>query len=864
MRHAWNTVYIDDQLGTEAIRGIRDAYGHYTRKLWVQVTFRSIVSHYRRRYSLTVHGESSELLQPFCELTQWPHIEELEIDYAHKCAFPGLAAYLEPRLGTVKRLTICGQVPVDMRRAALLLYTNHLEEIHFRALPRGDDSVSVISGHRDPILQLPVGLQVRVITLTALIDIRIIRAVLAKARGALEGLNLEGLTPSQLIVAGVSCQDISTSKLPAAQCWTRLTCLGIRLVVDEVDDDEGGAAMTLRLVLDAAEFPQLVNLRVVSFGPPLARAIAYGKTFSRSWPSLRHLTLPGLGNGEAWCIARNVANLSTLRVSGMVKAASGLFNASGLLSLLASPLPLAVVSIDYCGCGAIGIDMDALDFDVIRKGHSARIVDATYVALTQRQRASIRRSCPRLATLAVCGSKADFPFGRGKVGTVSEGLARIIRFWRSEGEENKMHAVNKPVRIAIAGGNFGGLGALKGLYVNLLGGPGYDGTAPAPANPQVRITLIDRRDGFVHSLGLTRGLSQAEYGRRLWIGYDELPWMQHPSITVRQDVITRITPTHIELADTSERVEFDYLVVALGLSRKSPMGVGAATRKEYLDTMGKYQGAVGKAQSIAVVGGGAVGVELAADLKTDFPDKDIVLLHSRQQLVPGPYMEEFREETVQVLRKLGVRLVLGERVTSEASEPFLSPGQLLHSKHANVLPELVDSVTRNATLTTSVGTEIQADLVFRCLGATTKRELVDLPSSTDTPVFGSGGIRIRASQQVDDPKLQHIFAVGDVSDHAPVAKFAGAAVRCGQLAGNNISQLVRARTEDDHVPELAQARKRDGGGYGRMKLVLGTHNTVIQAGNNVIGPEKAAAMSSPDIKLSKVIAELAVGRYPTE
>ncbi|KAJ2791742.1 hypothetical protein H4R20_006826, partial [Coemansia guatemalensis] len=162
IRHAWHTVYIDDRLAERVISDIRTLHGRHTRKLWIQVKFKSIASHYRR-YVLT--HENTDF-QPFCDLLKWPRLSDLEIAYTHKCAFPGLAAYLAPRLGNIRRLTITGRVPIDMRRGALLMRSACLEEIHFCAIPREDDSLSSISSPSDPILSLPTAQKIQAITLT--------------------------------------------------------------------------------------------------------------------------------------------------------------------------------------------------------------------------------------------------------------------------------------------------------------------------------------------------------------------------------------------------------------------------------------------------------------------------------------------------------------------------------------------------------------------------------------------------------------------------------------------------------------------------------------------------------------------------
>ncbi|KAJ2335366.1 hypothetical protein GGI00_001399 [Coemansia sp. RSA 2681] len=432
-----------------------------------------------------------------------------------------------------------------------------------------------------------------------------------------------------------------------------------------------------------------------------------------------------------------------------------------------------------------------------------------------------------------------------------------------------MHLASAPIRIAVAGGNYCGLSAMRELYLQLLAtGPEYDGTKQAPPNPNVNITLIDRRDGFVHYLGMTRGLCQSEYGGKLWVPYSSMPWLLHPSISVKKGIITRISPRHIELADTSDYVEFDYLVIALGQSRTAPIGVAASTRGEYLKDMDRQRSLIGGAQSVVVVGGGAVGTELAAEIKSDYPGKEVTLVHSHSLPIPGPsFTSEFRHCVVSVLQSLGVKTLFGERVISECSAGN-NDIDSVPTKHAEILPELVDSVKRNATLITSSGLQLYGDVVLNCLGTKTKASVIALPSSSDEPVFSPNGIRVNESMQVDDPNYCHIFAAGDISNK-DVLKFAGPATKGGRIAATNIAKLIRApsgETPAFGAPSRKDNRDKKGDQkteYGSIKLVLGERHAVIQRGAEVVPTEAAIHMMSPDIKLSKVTRKLFIGTYPT-
>ncbi|KAJ2488997.1 hypothetical protein IWW37_004369 [Coemansia sp. RSA 2050] len=431
-----------------------------------------------------------------------------------------------------------------------------------------------------------------------------------------------------------------------------------------------------------------------------------------------------------------------------------------------------------------------------------------------------------------------------------------------------MHITNVPIRIAVAGGNYGGLSAMRELYLQLLAtNTGYDGTKQAPPNPNIKITLIDRRDGFVHYLGMTRGLCQSEYGNKLWVPYSSMPWLRHPSISVKKGIVTRIAPRHIELADTSDHVEFDYLVVTLGLSRSAPIGVAASTRDEYLKDMDKQRALIGNAQSVVVVGGGAVGTELAAEIKSTFPQKDVTLIHSHSLPISGPlFTSEFRRSVADVLQSLGVKPLFDERVVGESSTSS-DGADTVTIKHGDILPELVESVRRNSTLTTSSGLKVYGDVVFNCLGVKTKDSLIDLPSSSNEPIFSPHGIRVNESMQVDDPSYSHIFAAGDVSNK-DVLKFAGPATSGGKTAATNIARLIRTSSGEIPALEAPKCKARNNQNdavkleYGSIKLVLGERHGVIQRGAEVVPTETAIHMMSPDIKLGKVTRMLCIGAFP--
>ena len=67
------------------------------------------------------------------------------------------------------------------------------------------------------------------------------------------------------------------------------------------------------------------------------------------------------------------------------------------------------------------------------------------------------------------------------------------------------------------------------------------------------------------------------------------------------------------------------------------------------------------AMKIGVVGGGAVGVEIAGDILEDYKDKaDVYLIHPRETLVNDKVNDSFQSTVKNKLTSLGVNMVLGK------------------------------------------------------------------------------------------------------------------------------------------------------------------------------------------------------------
>jgi NADH dehydrogenase FAD-containing subunit len=158
---------------------------------------------------------------------------------------------------------------------------------------------------------------------------------------------------------------------------------------------------------------------------------------------------------------------------------------------------------------------------------------------------------------------------------------------------------------------------------------------------------------------------------------------------------TKITDTHVHLetpAGGHESVEWDYLAIATGAAQPAPARVFSPDRAGACAELRAVQTLIAHARSVAIVGAGAVGVELAADIKSFHPDKEVTLIHSRTRVL-NQFGERLHAYVVAFLeRELGVRVVLGER-------PVLPVGGAC------------DSVMEGGVLVFSDGREERFDLI---------------------------------------------------------------------------------------------------------------------------------------------------------
>lgn len=290
------------------------------------------------------------------------------------------------------------------------------------------------------------------------------------------------------------------------------------------------------------------------------------------------------------------------------------------------------------------------------------------------------------------------------------------------------------------------------IHVVVLGA-GWAGIhAAKELDKLVRVTLIGEGDRFQITPAAVRAFSEAGWGEKTLLPYDRLlkngSFVQAAVQTVAPDAVTILRAG----AAAPETIKFDYAIIALGARSAFPILVGADTAKA-VARWSEVQRAVAAAKDVVIVGGGAVGCEIAGEVKTDFPAANVTLVHSGATLLSDvPHLtirDKFAASVQAKLAGLGVKVVTGKRVNKPEA---LQPGQA-----ALVAPGTVVTTADGAL-------SLPADVLIWATGGGAPNS-APLKQHFAAQLDAAGFVKVTGTLNVEgQPK---IFAVGDVmtSEH---------------------------------------------------------------------------------------------------
>jgi NADH dehydrogenase FAD-containing subunit len=233
--------------------------------------------------------------------------------------------------------------------------------------------------------------------------------------------------------------------------------------------------------------------------------------------------------------------------------------------------------------------------------------------------------------------------------------------------------------------------------------------------------------------------------------------------TFVQGVVETIRPDTkggvVVLADGQE-FPYDVLVLAPGATWEGPLdfpGDSAAVKEFVTESRARFN----KAQKIVLVGGGAVGIEYAGEIKDEWPDKDVTIVHGDSSLLNPAYPARFRKGMEKSVRARGVKIILDDFV-----DEIPAPGP--------------------ASIKTRKGELLDADFVVPTRGPRPNTAFVARSLGPDV-LDERSQIKVNATLQL--PKYPDIFALGDAINTVEQKQVMKASAHAAIVAGNIVAHL---------------------------------------------------------------------------
>lgn len=236
-------------------------------------------------------------------------------------------------------------------------------------------------------------------------------------------------------------------------------------------------------------------------------------------------------------------------------------------------------------------------------------------------------------------------------------------------------AISDAKNVVVVGGSFAGIELVKRLAETLPTG--------------FKVVWIEKNSHLNYSFNFPRFSVMTEHEHEAFIPYDGVARGAPEGIFTRiQDTAVGLTEDHV-LLSSGDKVPYAYLAIATGTSQPLPVQVSSTEHDGACYELQSVQETIKASQKIAIVGGGAVGVQLSSDIKDFYPKKDVTLIHSRGELMSN-FGKRLREYTLPALRdELKIRVILNER-------PKMPPG---------------GNMVKSAPLTFSDGRQEEFDLI---------------------------------------------------------------------------------------------------------------------------------------------------------
>lgn len=227
------------------------------------------------------------------------------------------------------------------------------------------------------------------------------------------------------------------------------------------------------------------------------------------------------------------------------------------------------------------------------------------------------------------------------------------------------------------------------------------------------------------------------------------------------------------LLSSSQRLSYDYLVIATGSKTTFDAFKPSGDLKESIKNL---QDQIAKSKSIAIGGGGPLGIEIAGEIANSYPSKSLVLICATDRLL-DTLKPSAGTKARNLLAKQNVKVIEGTKVKEYVDgKVYLTSNPMSKVVKKS---KVTGYVSKEATFDNS-GEPLDADLYIPATGVTPNNSAI--PKSLLT---SSGYVKVNKNMKVAD----YVYAAGDVTNISD--KLASRAMDEAKVVASNISSEVR-------------------------------------------------------------------------
>lgn len=369
-----------------------------------------------------------------------------------------------------------------------------------------------------------------------------------------------------------------------------------------------------------------------------------------------------------------------------------------------------------------------------------------------------------------------------------------------------------PKNVVVVGGSYVGLNVAESLA--------------RASTDKFRVLLIEKNSHFQHLFAFPRyALTTKVDTHKAFIPYQKSRLgqqgaiIQAKALRLSKDVITLDREIELDGQKTNQ-IPYAALAITTGTKLSPPSTLPGSEKLDGTAYLRKHAAQVEASKKIVIIGGGAVGVQMATDIKQLFPEKSVTLIHSRANVM-SKFHPSLHALVAQRFDELGVKTVLGRGRVALPDNGYPTDGT-------------------EFTVDLQDGTKVPADFAVISTGQTPQSDILAYlaPGCIDEDKF----IRVKDTLQIADAQFPNVFALGDIAA-TKAHKAARPALKQAEVVTANIQRLVEGNGEDLEKYEVTDPAA--------IHLTLGIEKSVIfrnPKGDGSEGSEVPVIMHKDDGK----------------